>query len=299
MFGGYDFRKHDVTNALWKLNITPRDRFIWRNISAQSREKTPSPRESHSGWEYAGKLWTFGGIATYVDFNGYLHRQGEFDLAGVNNQLLCFDPSGQEWTNVRSSGTIPKYRYSHATATTGDNLWLYGGLNNPYRELDDLYQLNLPNLVWTKIQTDMKPLGRFNCSLTAATDNQLLLYGGTNNMSSSIMDSWVFNTSDMAWRQRPTDMDNDMDHSVHRFHSSTKGMNSRVIIVGGKLYKTYNTFQIQSYKIICIKKPKPQNLQQLAMQIIFKHQDRLPWNILPKVLIAQIMFPGTGRDHHL
>ena len=79
----------------------------------------------------------------------------------------------------------------------------------------------------------------------------------------------------------------------------TKGMNSSVIIISGILSKTDNTIQTQNYKIISIEKPKPQSLQQLAMKTVFKHQDRLPWNILPKELIAQIMFPGTGHDHHL
>ena len=81
------------------------------------------------------------------DPHGYLHQKGEFDEFGVNNQLLCFDPSGQEWTNLRSSGTIPKHRYSHATATTDNKLWLYGGLNIFCGELDDLYQLDFPTLV--------------------------------------------------------------------------------------------------------------------------------------------------------
>ena len=56
MFGGYDLVKHRHTNALWKLTITPAGLFIWSNISAKCQKKTPSPRERHSGWEYAGKL---------------------------------------------------------------------------------------------------------------------------------------------------------------------------------------------------------------------------------------------------
>ena len=294
MFGGDVYCSY--TNALWKLTITPREPFIWSNISAKSQEKTPSPRENHSGWEYAGKLWTFGGIGEWGIPHGYLHQQGEFDLAGANNQLLCFDPSRQEWTNLRSSGTIPMHRYSHATATTGTKLWLYGGLNIFYGELDDLYQLNLPTLVWTKIETDMKPLGRSKCSLTAVIDKQLLLYGGYNNLSPSLRYSWVFNISDMAWRLHPTGWDN--KYHFHRNHSGTKGIDNSVIITGGRVDTAVNHGLRQNYKIISIKKPKPQSLQILAMKIIFKHQDRLPWNTLPKVLIAQIMFPGTENNHH-
>ena len=295
MFGGSV--EYGVTNALWKLTITPTGLFIWSHISAKSQEKTPSPRENHSGWEYAGKLWTFGGNGKWGIPNGYLHQQGDFDITGANNQLLCFDPSGEEWTSLRSSGTIPMHRYSHATATTSNKVWLYGGLNIPYGELDDLYQLNLPTLIWTKIQTDMKPLGRSKCSLTAVTDNQLLLYGGYNNSSPSLSDSWMFNTSNMAWRQHLTGWVK--YHAFHRNHTGTKGVNNSIIIIGGLVHTTDKRIRRQNYKIISIKKPQAQSLQQLAMKIIFKHRDQLPWKTLPKVLIAQIMFPGIGQDHHL
>ena len=61
MFGGYHFRKERVTNALWKLIQTPNQCFQWIRVKTQSKKKTPSPRCFHSGWEYAGQLWTFGG----------------------------------------------------------------------------------------------------------------------------------------------------------------------------------------------------------------------------------------------
>ena len=59
--------------------------------------------------------------------DGYLNDHGDFER--VNNQLLCFDPCEQEWTNVKTSGTIPGPRMSHAAANIGDKVWLYGGWN--------------------------------------------------------------------------------------------------------------------------------------------------------------------------
>ena len=56
MFGGSNIEKYNITNAFWKLTITQTEPFIWSNISAQSQDKTPSPRHNHSGWEYSVKM---------------------------------------------------------------------------------------------------------------------------------------------------------------------------------------------------------------------------------------------------
>ena len=286
MFGGYDLENRSYTNALWKLTINPTEPFVWSKINAQSKEKTPSPRQHHSGWEYGGKLWTFGGKGSLPD--GYLHCQEEFYAffdTSTNNQLLCFDPSEQAWTNVRSSGTKPEDRYWHTTAITGSNMvWLHGGFSNRYGRLDDLYQLNMPTLEWTKIQSDTKPLGRFACSLTAATDNQLLLYGGCTNS----LYTWIFNTSSLKWSQHPTGWNS----AYHMGHTGTKGTKSSVFILGGKKHTRKQLSRIVSLI------PEPKDLQHMAMKVIFQNRDSLPLNILPKVLITQIMFPEKREDHH-
>ena len=297
MFGGYDLVKNSHTNALWKLTITPAGLFIWSNIGAKSQKKIPSPRDCHSGWEYAGKLWTFGGRGSTggsydptnfhdIITNGYLGSEGDFYGSCVsNNQLLRFDPSEQEWTNLRSSGTIPGHRYDPATAPIGEKLWLFGG--NRAGRLDDLYHLNMPTLIWTVIRTAKTPRILFKCSLTAVTDNQLLLY------ASYCSDTWILDTSSLVWRQYAIGW----NEAFHTSHTATKGMNSSVAIIGGASFPSDKNAELQHYKVISIP-PEPKSLQHTSMKIISQYRDSLPWNILPKVLIAQIMFPGVGEDHH-
>ena len=62
MFGGakgWSFK--DVTNELWTLTRTSDGSFTWDEIVTTSNTDEPSPRFCHTGWEYLGNLWIFGG----------------------------------------------------------------------------------------------------------------------------------------------------------------------------------------------------------------------------------------------
>ena len=72
MFGGWQCSGCWKTNALWKLTRTPTKCFKWSKIMFQERSKTPSPRYGHTGWEYAGQLWTFGGVGDAIDVEYHL-----------------------------------------------------------------------------------------------------------------------------------------------------------------------------------------------------------------------------------
>ena len=101
MFGGYDLQKDTTTNALWTLNRNTQGCFVWDEIVTSNNKKTPSPRSHHSGWEYSGKLWTFGGGG--LALQPYLNDYGDFiwnsslERPIANNQLLCFSPYSEEW----------------------------------------------------------------------------------------------------------------------------------------------------------------------------------------------------------
>ena len=276
MFGGFLFREQQSTNSLWKLTITTTGCFIRSQIRVKNQERTPSPRSSHSGWEYAGKVWTFGGYGPSPE--GYLNEHGDFQhcqhLQGRNNQLLCFDPSRQEWTDIKTSGAIPEPQARHATTVTNDKVWLYSGING------DLYQLNMMSLVWTKNQTgQVKPRPRILCSLNAATESKLVLHGGLGSKSGP----WVFDVPSSTWNLQRLNRDH------HRYnHKGTEGLNGYVVVIGGLSSESH---KYKSYRIIRVKW-EPKSLQQLSIKIIYDHRDALSWRWLPKRLVTQIMCPG-------
>ena len=152
MFGGFVINV-GTTNALWKLSWTPQGTppgtppgtpqgmpqvilhgtpqgapqrtpqgcFLWSQIGTyESKQKCPSPRQGHSGWEYGQKLWIFGCVGS--DLDGYLKAHEDFTEYGTNNQLLYFDPSSEEWQNPKCFGNIPHPLSGHATAVLGNKV---------------------------------------------------------------------------------------------------------------------------------------------------------------------------------
>ena len=49
---------------------------------------------------------------------------------GPNNQLLKFNPVSKEWSNPKSSGTVPNYHLTHATTAIGHKVWYSTGAFN-------------------------------------------------------------------------------------------------------------------------------------------------------------------------
>ena len=104
-FGGVGYGKYAdsirTRNALWTLSKGNTGYFTWNFIESQDDKESPSPRHGHTGWEYGGKLWVFGGRGSSLE--RYLNGHGDNDIAGhdyaVNNQLLCYSPKIQKWTN--------------------------------------------------------------------------------------------------------------------------------------------------------------------------------------------------------
>ena len=287
MFGGWVIvvGEKGYSNTLWKLTITSTGCIAWSKLIVKGQAKTPSPRSHQSIWENIGKLWTFGGVGTSPD--GYLNEHGSFQPGTwYNNQLLCFHIAKQEWKEVKSSGAKPEPRCGHATTTTNNKVWLYGGScvqNLSIWIFNDLYQLNMHSLVWTKIQTNqnqIKPQGLINHSFCAATDSKLILHGG----SRQLPPTWIFDVPLLTWKQKPID-----DDYPRFLHTGTECVNGAVIVIGG----TKRT--IAPYRFIYVKR-NVKSLQQLAMKTIFKYKGNLPWRALPKRLITQIMFPGTSEN---
>ena len=197
MFGRNIVGETACTNALWKLRAS-NGSVAWHLITVTSNTEAPSPRFYHNGWEYAEKLWIFGGFGTPMD--GFLNKHGDFEMHniakyagfGLNNQLLCFNTLCDEWTNPECFGSIPAPRACHALTVSQDKVWLYGG-HAPTSALDDLYELSMHSLTWTQIQTTQpKPNGRECPSLNAVSSDKLVLHGGWTPHVGELNDTWIF-----------------------------------------------------------------------------------------------------------
>ena len=290
MFGGTisattDDDEDTETNEMWELSKTTQGSFMWREIEFRSDSEVPSPRSGHTGWSYDGNLWIFGGMGP--DPISYLNVYGNFVfgiLEYFNNQLLRFSPSMQQWSCVGTSGSVPAPRSAHAAAMHEDTTWVYGGCGNDLDTLNDLYELNLRSLTWTKIDTPQpKPNGLTNSSLNVTANLQLIVHGGTEcilvSASSACRDTWILDLPSLSWRR----------HSIQGYrrccHTGSLGINNNVIVIGGK-GSLGNIRGVSTFKIMLESK----SLQQLAMQVIHKHHHVLSLESLPKTILKRFLF---------
>ena len=286
---GESYNKH----MLLGLNINANGSCTWGSIHTGNQTKEPSPRVHYCAWEHGAKMWVFGGYGpSPVD---YLNDHGDFALCyrtcGTNNQLLSYEPSTYTWTNAQCFGDIPSPRCHASAAVLADTVWLYGGKTKNNFFNSDLYELNMLSFAWTKIETTMpRPNGRRQASFIPISSSQLVLYGGNgyqDEHDQNLTVPWIFNVQLHTWKQHPM-----AECYLRKDHTCITGLNSSAIILGGK---TSRGSQHQRKSTIFYVRLEPKCLQQLAIQMIYKHKSELPWKSLPKNLTCKIM---AGYDLH-
>ena len=281
-FGGYD--KVGVRNALWNLSRTncKRGYLKWSFIEPRCKEESPSPRYGHTGWEFNGKLYTFGGEG-HSPNRGYLNDHGDNTNASLisikNNQLLCYDPNIQTWMNPQCLGTVPLPRSGHCSTICEEKVWLFGGRNEDLNCFDDFFELSMSSLTWSQIQTHSRsPQARYECTLTATAENQLVLNGGSSNLS-QFCDTWIMDLTTHSWRRYTPAHDHTRSN-----HAATVGLNNSVIIIGGRksLLDEYDGYDVISRVML-----KPESLQKFALHTVYRHGDQQrPLKLLPQKLTA-------------
>ena len=270
-------------NALWTLSRSEREDFRWSFIETR-KKKSPSPRLLHTGWEYAGKLWVFGGLGPSPE--GYLNCHG--DDAGsssglsANNQLLSYNPNIKKWVNPKCFGTVPSPRWGIVSAAVREKVFLFGG--RCYNSFNEFFQLDMHSLTWTQLSFGY-PSPHVHAhqwgSLTATSDNQLVLHGGQDvhgRRDTVISCTWIMDLASYSWRLRTSVRDH------HRqAHTGTLGdLSDCVIIVGG----TKQSGDDDVFNNIFYVNLEPWSLQELASRFIYKHKADLPCQCLPKKLRA-------------
>ena len=234
----------------------------------------------HTGWKYAGKLWIFGGFGASSE--GYLNDNGHIKGSLLNNQLLCFDPNIENWTNPQCFGSIPTPRAFHASAIINDKVWLLGGISHARDCTGKMFELKMNSLTWSQIQTpQLYPKAHVRCTLTAAADDKLILHGGCiRDHTGTIMsgDTWIMDLTSYSWREFTSRQDH-----ARELHTGSTGLNNSVIIIGGSKSRldTHHVYSTIFYVML-----EPKSLQQMAMQAILKHQNELPLNCLPWKLLS-------------
>ena len=282
----------DKMATVWKLSRDEKGSLSWVPVEVPVNE-SPSERHRMTGWEFEKSLYIFGGYGLppvdVSDLNGIFRPSQSYigTLYGTNNQLLCFDPSCEEWSTKKSDGAVPSPRFHHSTTINGNTVWLYGGMSDYNgQHLNDLYQLNMETstdaFTWTQIEIEPLPI-MLRASMTAIASNKLAIhdYGKDLFSDNERAVTWILDLTTMSWREYVSTT----DHYRVR-HASVTGLSDSVIIIGGDHGKKRRSHS--STCTFCIKL-QTKSLEQLAARAVYEHHTTLSWKVLPEILICKIM----------
>ena len=289
----YAYEAYQNNSNIWKLTRHEFGGFLWDRILPQKyflnkimKLKCPSPRKHSSCWEHGGKLWLFGGEDLEVQ-DGYLNDYGHYDDY-CSNQLFKFDPAVEDWTNLQCFGDVPSPRAGHATAALDNKVWLYGG-DSASEQFHDLFEFDMQSLIWTQIQTGQpKPGSRFFFTLNVTTDCKLVVHGGYPSKDYT-KETLIMDLQSQTWRTYTS-----AKAEPRSLHTSTLGLNNDVIVFGGE----YGDERCGTCCDGLITKVmlEPKNLQQLSIQMVYRHKSELPVHCLPKKLTKLMTIGGEDID---
>ena len=297
MFGGQLKRNvnnvKQVTNCTWMLSGTAQHGFKWSELKNKDNKHAPSPRTLHGAWAYKNKLWIFGGKG--MPLQGYLNEANDQVAENIpgsmvyNNQLLCFNPSLQKWTNPKCDGNVPSPRTARHVTHFGDKIWHCRMHKTPNR--NGLWELNMPSLVWTKIKVarPVKPSIRKEITFTAINATTCVLHGGYAKCTGRALgDTWLFDLPSASWRKYTGSADH-----ARSSHSATRGTNNSIIFFGG--CSSNDNLPVGTKEDLCddvyIIRLGPESLLKLTSKVVCDNRAVLQsyWKYLPGRLHAQLL----------
>ncbi|HSH21614.1 MAG TPA: kelch repeat-containing protein [Candidatus Caenarcaniphilales bacterium] len=156
-----DTRAYDFSSGTWE-DMTPGGRV-------------PVERCLHDClWTPDGRFLLYAGQTTGVPAIG---------------DVWTYQPTDASWTAGAEPEPAPRQLY--ALATVGANAYVFGGGSAEGRMLDDLWQLDLEQISWTKFDlAGPSPVGRAGATLVSdPARSRLLLFGGAT-AKSELNDLW-------------------------------------------------------------------------------------------------------------
>lgn len=122
----------------------------------------PPPRTNHTIITYNDKLYLFGGTNGYIWFN----------------DVWCYDPDTNSWSELPCIGYIPASREGHAAALVDDVMYIFGGRSDDGADLGDLAAFRISTRRWYTFQNmGPSPSPRSGHSMTAH-GKQIVVLGG-------------------------------------------------------------------------------------------------------------------------
>ncbi|KAH8692944.1 putative cell polarity protein [Talaromyces proteolyticus] len=135
-------------------------------------------RNSHEGGPPAGQIPPARTNHTTVTYNDCLYLFGGTNGVDWFNDVWCYDPRTNEWTELDCNGFIPSRREGHAAALISDTMYVFGGRNDEGVDMGDLSAFRIGTRRWFYFQNmGQAPSPRSGHSMTAFGKQIIVMAG--------------------------------------------------------------------------------------------------------------------------
>ncbi len=265
IFGGSDNQVlGGGNNFVYRLDL---ENMKWKTVDALG--EAPLGRTLHSCCHVNNSFYIFGGRSTRVG-----KEEKDVRTRQCFNDLYSFNTNDCRWEKLDARGDVPSPRCGHTMVHDGaDRFIVFGGLTSDTKYMNEVYELNLASLRWTRIEcSGDQPAGRERHSAVWLNEQkQLLVYGGwvhggaSNQCYSLDMETKKWSKNQVA--QLSEGRLNDTDtrrygHTAHLINNS-----KQMIVFGGKNQFWHNLNSVLVYNVSSTAFTAPSSSPQLLTTI--------------------------------
>ncbi|RWA14118.1 hypothetical protein EKO27_g973 [Xylaria grammica] len=180
----FDLNQLQMPNNQWEILIKNSENGV------TSTGKVPPARTNHSMITYNDKMYLFGGTNGFQWFN----------------DVWCYDPPTNKWTQLDCIGYIPSPREGHSAALIEDVMYVFGGRTEEGADLGDLAAFRISSRRWYTFQNmGPTPSPRSGHSMTAVGKSIVVVGGEPSSATNQVNDLSLVYVLDTTKIRYPND----------------------------------------------------------------------------------------------
>ncbi|OTB02905.1 hypothetical protein M426DRAFT_61449 [Hypoxylon sp. CI-4A] len=180
----FDLNQLQMPNNRWEIlseNVEP---------GGAQHGKVPPARTNHSMITYNDKMYLFGGTNGFQWFN----------------DVWCYDPAVNKWSQLDCIGYIPVPREGHAASLVDDVMYVFGGRTEEGVDLGDLAAFRISSRRWYTFQNmGPSPSPRSGHSMTSVGKSIVVVGGEPSSTTAQVNDLSIVYVLDTTKIRYPND----------------------------------------------------------------------------------------------
>ncbi|KAF5022390.1 hypothetical protein F66182_5563 [Fusarium sp. NRRL 66182] len=175
----FDLNQLQMPNNRWEILV-----------QGEVSPKMPAARTNHTMITFNDKMYLFGGTNGFQWFN----------------DVWCYDPAVNKWSQFDCIGYIPAPREGHAAALVDDVMYVFGGRTEEGTDLGDLAAFRISSRRWYTFQNmGPSPSPRSGHSMTTVGKSIVVLGGEPSSATTSVSDLGLLYVLDTSKIRYPND----------------------------------------------------------------------------------------------